>query len=251
MMLRRAGSDPDPELFRTVAVGRVLARRGAVFRSREEWHGGRGYGALAPFGRPEAAADALYDQSAPSTRADAFVSHAWADDARLKYLALCYRSSSRPPSPRRASRGCASCSACSRPGGGTSRPTAARGSCTVWSWRSPASRRQGSSRRCSAATRSASAAKGGGSTSSASTSRTRPSRARPSGRCRRSSAGATASWCSAANGTLSGSGAASSWRRSSRSGPWSTSTSCRSGWRRGSSRRWLWTSSVASSRTPS
>ena len=39
----------------------------------------------------DSAAAAYYRRSEPCARADAFVSHAWHDDHRLKYLALCYR----------------------------------------------------------------------------------------------------------------------------------------------------------------
>ena len=103
------------DLFRTAPRRLALARRGAIFRDQGEFiENLRSFTPTTPaedepatersfFGGPvdakvdaqavaEAAADALFAASLPSEHADAFISHAWRDDATLKWLALCYTS---------------------------------------------------------------------------------------------------------------------------------------------------------------
>ena len=84
--------DADLELFRSVRSDQVLRGCGNVFREKDEYTASAGALPTTVTARLlDRAAAAYYRRSEPCARADAFVSHAWHDDHRLKYLALCYR----------------------------------------------------------------------------------------------------------------------------------------------------------------
>ena len=84
--------DPDLELFRSVRSDQVLRGCGDVFREKDQYTAPAGTLPSQVTARLlDSAAAAYYRRSEPCARADAFVSHAWHDDHRLKYLALCYQ----------------------------------------------------------------------------------------------------------------------------------------------------------------